>query len=86
MTLGARTVTLVRLSTLLGTPRSLHLHTRVALHSCTEQTSPSIAAMTSGSIGIFSININRVGEHLEKRTNGLTVVHIFYVVNSASFL
>jgi len=26
----------------------LHLHTRVALHSCTEQTGPSIAAMTSG--------------------------------------
>jgi len=52
----------------------LHLHTNAALYS---HTIPSIAAMTSGSIGTSSIDISPIGDHLEKRKSDLTTVHIF---------
>jgi len=67
----------VSLSRLIGMPRLLHLHTRVAFHSRMEQTSSSRAAMTSGSIGTSSINISPVGKHSEKRRSEPTAVHIF---------
>jgi len=73
--------TLIRLSLRLfeslTIPRLLHLHTRATDHSCTEQTSSSRAAMTSGSIGTSSINISPVEERSEKRTSDLTDVQIF---------
>jgi len=76
--LGARMLTLVHPSLhflgSLAISCLLHLHTNVALYS---HTIPSIAAMTSGSIGTSSINTSPVGEHLEKRTSDLTTVHIF---------
>ena len=55
----------------------MDLRNPVVLHSRTEQTSPSMSAMTSGSIGTSSINIRPVGEHSEERTSDLTVVQKF---------
>ena len=61
--LGARMLTLVLLSLHflghLAIACLLHLHTNAALYS---HTVPSIAAMTSGSIGTSSINISPIGE------------------------
>jgi len=58
-------------------PRLLRLQTCATLHPCTEQTSSSIAAMTSRSVGTSSINISPVEERSETRTSDLTDVHIF---------
>jgi len=81
--LGACMPTLIRLSLRLfeslTIPRLLHLHTQhpsdAPLLYRTNQ--PSIAAMACGSIGTSSMDISPVGDHLEKRTSGLTSVHIF---------
>ena len=43
---------------------------------------PSMAAMTSGSIGTSSNNTSPFGEHSEARKSDLTVVQIFYGVKS----
>ena len=63
-----------------------HLHTRTVLHSHIVKTSRSTATMTSGSIGTYSIDIDPVGEHTEKRLVTLLASTFSYGANLSCFL
>ena len=73
-------------STFLRIPHLFHLHIRTVLHSHIVKTSRSTATMTSGSIGTYSIDIDPIGEHTEKRLVTLLASTFSYGANLSCFL